>query len=420
MIKKATLNTKLLDDKFKPVYSTIKDRPESSFVELMEWVNKNFNDDLSIKDNLTNFIHNKIIVDEDFLVFAEEKKINIECLYKDSVVSWNFQDKYEKFFVQGVFKIYSKNVEFLLSALYHKGNSNEDEVSFFIVCDSCNFDNYIILRNEYENWLHQRDRNNNEITVVDGDNIEIADDTWEDLFLPEDIKTDIKSMVEVFLSSKDWYLKNKIPWKKGLFLHGVQGNGKTSIIKTIIAQYPFKAVTIAPGANTDVVEEAFKYAQAQSPSLLYFEDLDSLLNTTVDPSAFLNFMDGVSTKNGLFVIATANRPELLAANITDRPSRFDRKISIPIPDKDLTKKYLVKWFGKNITKDVLTKVIDKCVKQKFTYAYLKELYVASMYTALSKNKQTPSSADIYDSLENIIKERKNMNNQMSFNNIEDM
>jgi len=424
MIKKAVIDGQLLDSKFKPEYEfdDLDERPISSFCELMSWVNRNFNRHLSTQNNLTNLVHNKVIIDDDFLIFAQEKKLEIECLYKDSIVSWIYQEKYEKFFVQGVFRIYSNDVEFLASALYHKGNSFEDEVSFFVVCDSSKFDSYLNLRNEYDKWLQIRDRNNNEITVIDGENIPISDETWDDLFLPDSLKLDIKSIVEVFLSSKDWYLKNKIPWKKGLFLHGVQGNGKTSIIKTVISQYPFKAVTVAPGSGTDIVGEAFRYAQSQSPSLLYFEDLDSLLNTTVDPSAFLNLMDGVSTKNGLFVIATANRPELLAANITDRPSRFDRKIEVPIPDRALSKKYLLKWFGKNIKLDVLNNIVDQCVKQKFTYAYLKELYVASMYKAISKNKQVPTKLDIYDSLKNIISERNNMNNLsgMTFSNIDDL
>ena len=85
------------------------------------------------------------------------------------------------------------------------------------------------------------------------------------------------------------------------------------------------------GANDEAVREAFSYAEEQSPALLYFEDLDSLLEKNVDISSFLNLMDGISAKNGLLVIATANDVKKLKSNITDRPSRFDRKFEITLP-----------------------------------------------------------------------------------------
>ena len=101
-------------------------------------------------------------------------------------------------------------------------------------------------------------------------------------------------------------MQNTIPWKRGILLYGKPGNGKTSIIRTIMSVYNFKPVTIAAGANDEAVREAFSYAEEQVPALLYFEDLDSLLEKNVDPSSFLNLMDGISAKNGLLVIATAN------------------------------------------------------------------------------------------------------------------
>ena len=77
------------------------------------------------------------------------------------------------------------------------------------------------------------------------------------------------------MASKDFYPKNRIPWKRGFLIVWAPGNGKTSIIRTIMSDYAFKPVTIAPGANDKAVREAFTYAEEQSPALLYFEDLDS-------------------------------------------------------------------------------------------------------------------------------------------------
>ena len=67
---------------------------------------------------LNKFVHNRIIIDGQFLQFSKENNIVIECLYKDSLVSWNTENNFEKFFVQGIFLIKTKNVEFIHCALF--------------------------------------------------------------------------------------------------------------------------------------------------------------------------------------------------------------------------------------------------------------------------------------------------------------
>jgi hypothetical protein len=301
-------------------------RPTANFIDLMDWTKETFSPFLKNTAGLKKFVHNRIIVDGQFLQFCEENKVTVECLYSDSVISWKTEHDFEKFFAQGVFLIKARGLEFIHAALFHKGNQHEDEISFFVIVSDDNFQKYVDLRNQFDAWVSQRDRGNLHIRVIDGEDMPYTKDhTWEDLFLPEEIKDQLKGLVENFLASKDFYAENRIPWKRGILLYGKPGNGKTSIIRTIMSMYNFKPVTIVPGANDESVREAFSYAEEQSPSLLYFEDLDSLLEKSIDISSFLNLMDGISAKNGLLVVATANEVKKLKANITDRPSRFDRK-----------------------------------------------------------------------------------------------
>lgn len=385
-------------------------RPRESFVELMGWVERNFAWALADQDNLTKFIHNRIIIDGQFVKFCEDKKITIKCLYQDSVLSWKTDNFYEKFFVQGVFLIKTKDCEFIHSALFHKGNQNEDEISFFVLVSEKNYYSYLKLRNEFDLWVQQRDRSNSHVRVIDGDDIPYETDlNWDNLFLPQDLKIEIKNLVENFLASKDFYQKNKMPWKRGILLYGAPGNGKSSLIKTIISNYNFKPVTIVPGADDNAVRDAFAYAEEQSPSLLFFEDLDSLLEKN-DISSFLNLMDGISAKNGLLVIATANDIKKLKSSITDRPSRFDRKFEIPLPDQEMAFTYLKKWFGNLITTKKC-KELAKCAdRYQFSYAYLKDIYISSMFEALSNNRKTPIQKDIDIALNRLVKE-KNINSK---------
>ncbi len=394
----------------------LKSRPVSNFIDLMKWTEENFKEFLVDRSQLNRYIHNRIIIDGAFLQFCEEEKIQINCLYKDSIVSWTTDHSLEKFFVQGVFLIKFKDVEFIHAALFHKGNQYEDEISFFVIVSNKNYQNYLKLRNKFDEWILKRDRGNLHIHVVDGEDIPYTKDhSWKDLFLPDTIKKELISLVENFLASKDFYLQNRIPWKRGILLYGNPGNGKTSIIRTIMSSYNFKPVTIVPGANSDAIREAFAYAEEQSPSLLYFEDLDSLLENSIDISSFLNLMDGISAKNGLLIVATANEINKLKYNITDRPSRFDRKFEIPLPNQEMAYIYLKRWFGNLITLKKCRELAKCAEKYEFSYAYLKELYISAMFEALSHNRKTPTEKDVKNALNRLIKDKNLLNKEKSVN-----
>lgn len=396
-------------------HESYSDRPMSSFIDLMSWTEKKFCGRLKVKSNINRYVHNRVIIDGQFLQFAREKSISIECLYKDSIISWKTEHDYEKFFVQGVFLIKHKGLEFIHAALFHKGNQNEDEISFFCLVSDNNYESYISLRNEFDSWVQERDRSNLHIRVVDGEDVPYdKDSSWDELFLPENLKQELKNLVESFLASKDFYLQNKMPWKRGILLYGRPGNGKTSIIRTIISTYGFKPVTIVPGANDDAIREAFAYAEEQSPSLLYFEDLDSILEKN-DISSFLNLMDGISAKNGLLVVATANEVRKLKSNITDRPSRFDRKFEIPLPNEQMSYVYLKKLFGSLITVKKCRELSKYAEKYEFSYAYLKDLYISSMFEAISHNRKSPTEKDITTALNRLVKEKNVLNGNNKIN-----
>lgn len=386
------------------------ERPTANFIDLMEWTAENFQAALKDKHNLQKFVHNRVIIDGQFMKFAEDNGIKVTCLYKDSIISWETENDFEKFFVQGVFRIERKGLEFLHAALFHKGNQQEDEISFFVICSEKNYEGYVKLRNEFDEWVLARDRSNLHIHVVEGDDLPYTkDNTWEDLFLPEDIKGEIRGLVENFLNSQEFYEENRIPWKRGFLLYGKPGNGKTSIIRTIMSMYPFKPVTVVAGANEEAVREAFAYAEEQSPALLYFEDLDSLLEKSLDPSSFLNLMDGISAKNGLLVVATANEVKKLKANITDRPSRFDRKFEIPLPNAEMAYIYLKRWFGTRCTVKQCRDLAKYAARHDFSYAYLKELYISTMFETLAHNRKAPTPKDIQNSLDRLIKDKNLLN-----------
>lgn len=397
-------------------FTALSERPSANFIDLMNWVGENFAVALKDQENLEKFVHNRIIVDGQFLQFCEETGVEVKCLYKDAIISWKTDSDHEKFFAQGVFLIKAKGVEFLHAALFHKGNQHEDEISFFVVVAQSNYEKYVALRNQFDTWMGERDRSNLHIRVIDGEDIPYTKDaTWEELFLPQDIKNELKELVENFLASKSFYEQNKLPWKRGILLYGEPGNGKTSLIRTIIAQYNFKPVTFVPGANAEAMREAFSYAEEQSPALMYIEDLDSLIENGLDISTFLNLLDGISAKNGLLVVATANNVTKLKNNIMKRPSRFDRKFEIPVPNQEMAYIYLKKWFGTIVAANKVREMAKLAAKHGLSYAYLKEIYISSMFEALSNNRKAPTLKDIDATVKRVIREKNTANGGSEIN-----
>src|SRR6266581_4142254 len=192
------------------------DRPDSNLVDLMHWAKYKYGKDLKDNKNQQCYIHNKIVIDGSFLQFCEEKNVKVQCLMKDSCASWKSEAGAEHFMVQGVFRIYTEEFDFLHCALFHKGNQNEDEVSFFVIVDDKVFENYVQLRNIYDKWLLERDRNPLEIHVVGGSGLSYdRKASWDDLFLEDDLKNDIRNYVEGFLNSKHIYEKLGVSYKTG-------------------------------------------------------------------------------------------------------------------------------------------------------------------------------------------------------------
>ena len=264
----------------------------------------------------------------------------------------------------------------------------------------------------------ERDREHLQIQVIGGEGFSYSrNSSWDDLFLPDDLKKSIKGAVDSFISAENIYKQSNIAWKRGMLFYGEPGVGKSSAIRTIISNYDFKPVTVQSGADTNdsVLTEAFAYAQEQSPGLLYIEDLDTLLGNYVSISHFLNLMDGVSANNGILIIATANDISILKESVTSRPSRFDRKFYFPRPNHDMTRKYLEKWFGKSLNKKDYTNLVNISIENNLTYAYLKELYLTSVFNAIAEDREKPILKDILSAMDQISSDKQTADNNFDNN-----
>lgn len=150
----------------------------------------------------------------------------------------------------------------------------------------------------------------------------------------------IKNDVQSFFTDKteNIYKKLDIPFKRGIILYGEPGNGKSSIIREIIRTVPdeitkviIKQTNYMPSALSSLIN-----GLDGKKAIIIMEDIDSML-TEYNRSDFLNTIDGVDIKTGLYLIATTNYPERLDKAIFNRAGRFDIAYKIENPDKETRK-----------------------------------------------------------------------------------
>jgi AAA+ superfamily predicted ATPase len=206
----------------------------------------------------------------------------------------------------------------------------------------------------------------------------------DDLVLHGDLKSQVVEDIELFLSQQSTFEKYRIPWKRGMLFLGPPGNGKTHMIRALVNHLARPCLYIKSFesrylSSQQCVAQAFERAREITPCVMILEDLDTLL-TDETRSFFLNEMDGFASNHGIITIATCNFPEKLDPAILDRPSRFDRKYHFDLPNEEVRMNFL-KEFSQRFDESLqLDEDGLKLVGQQtegFSFAYLKELYVAA-------------------------------------------
>jgi len=213
----------------------------------------------------------------------------------------------------------------------------------------------------------------------------IKNTTFDNLILYGSLKQQIQNDFQQFLDSRELYDRYRIPWKRGAIFIGPPGNGKTHTLKALVNQLGKPCLYVRSfkseyATEQDNMAEVFKRARMKTPCIVVLEDLDSMIDDS-NRAFFLNELDGFQSNTGVVVLATTNHPQKLDASILDRPSRFDRKYYFQLPAELERLAYIAKWNEElqpelRVSGSGARQVVQRT--EGFSFAYLKELFVASM------------------------------------------
>jgi transitional endoplasmic reticulum ATPase len=160
----------------------------------------------------------------------------------------------------------------------------------------------------------------------------------------------IREMIELPLRYPEVFERLGIDAPKGVLLYGPPGCGKTLIARAIAHETEASFYSISGpeiihkfyGESEAHLRKIFEEATRKGPSILFLDEIDAIApkreNVVGDVekrvvAQLLALMDGLTRRQNLIVIAATNIPNALDPALR-RPGRFDREISIPIPDRN--------------------------------------------------------------------------------------
>ena len=180
--------------------------------------------------------------------------------------------------------------------------------------------------------------------------VEVAEVHWDQVGGLNQAKQELVEAVEWPLKYPDAFESIGIRPPRGVLLFGPPGTGKTLLAKAVATESGVNFISVKGpellskwvGESERAVREIFRKAKHAAPSLIFFDEVDSIVpsrgsgldshTTERVVSQFLTELDGVVELKDVVVLAATNRPDLVDPSLL-RPGRFDRMICIPMPDR---------------------------------------------------------------------------------------
>ena len=242
--------------------------------------------------------------------------------------------------------------------------------------------------------------------------------TFDDVAGIDEEKEEMLEIVNFLKNPEEFYkMGAKIP--KGVLLCGEPGTGKTLIAKAIAGQagVPFipmsgsEFIEMFAGLGASRVRKLFEKAEKMSPCIIFIDEIDAIGARRTDASGaetennqtlnqLLVEMDGFNSDHTVIVLAATNRPEMLDKALL-RPGRFDRQITIALPDLNGREAILkIHSKDKNLSDDIDLKSIAANTAG-FTGAELANILNEAAIIATINKHEFITNKDIDDAVKKV-------------------
>jgi len=179
--------------------------------------------------------------------------------------------------------------------------------------------------------------------------VEIPSVRWKDIGGLDEVKQQLIEAVDWPIKNPESFRKLGVRPPKGILLYGAPGTGKTLLAKAVATESEANFILVKGpellskwvGESEKAVREVFKKARQTSPTIIFFDELDSLAPkrgvssdshvTERVVNQLLTEIDGLEDLYDTVIIGATNRPDMIDPALL-RPGRFDRLILTPVPD----------------------------------------------------------------------------------------
>ena len=233
-------------------------------------------------------------------------------------------------------------------------------------------------------------------------------------------KEEVSELID-FLKSPKKFTKLGARIPKGVLLVGPPGTGKTLLAKAVAgeANVPFYYISgsdfveLFVGVGASRVRDMFKQAKQNAPCLIFIDEIDAVgrqrgtgLGGGHDEreqtlNQLLTEMDGFGANEGIIIIAATNRADVLDPALL-RPGRFDRQVTVDLPD--------VRERTEILEVHARDKILDKTIKLEFiakrtpgfSGAGLENLLNEAALLAVRRNKNSITMSEIDEATDRVI------------------
>ncbi|KAK2580628.1 hypothetical protein KPH14_007738 [Odynerus spinipes] len=175
----------------------------------------------------------------------------------------------------------------------------------------------------------------------------VPDVTWNDIGSLQDIRQELQMAIVAPVRHAEQFTALGLTSATGVLLCGPPGCGKTLLAKAIANEAGINFISVKGpellnmyvGESEKAVRQCFMRARNSAPCVIFFDELDALCpkRTEGDNSAtsrvvnqMLTEMDGVESRQGVFLMAASNRPDIIDPAVL-RPGRLDKILYVGLP-----------------------------------------------------------------------------------------